>query len=470
VPEVTRKCGVAIIGGGCSGLLVAAQLFRNGCRAAVSVIEPREKLGTGLAYSTPFDDHLLNVPAGKMSALPGEPGHFLEWLRNRNWPGAAGDAFISRKAYGLYLNDVLAKALEVAPRESFSHIRDEVTHIATSGQTAVLHLNDGSILQADQVVLAIGNPASSAASVIPRGHNVVEDHLNLSPWLEDALTIRFPGERILLIGSGLTAIDSVLALQSQQAGSSVYMLSRRGIMPQVHNLRFAAGAPPALRNRGQLSGLFREVRTLIHDARQAELCWRTIVDSLRPLSNDLWRELSAADRKRFLRHLKTYWEPHRHRMAPEIRARLNEYLAAGKVKIIAGRLKEIHSRGPIAEALIRRRSAEEFTLEIDRVISCTGIHEDYTKSPRPLVRSMMQNGLARPNELGIGFDADEHGALLDASRQPSDIFFTLGPPRRGDLFETTAVPEIRSQAESLARHLLASMKFRQESLAQSQVV
>jgi uncharacterized NAD(P)/FAD-binding protein YdhS len=339
-----------------------------------------------------------------------------------------------------------------------------------SGQTAVLGLSDGSTLQADRVVLAIGNPASSAGSVIPRGHDVLEDHLNLSPWLEDALTIRFPGERILLIGSGLTAIDSVLALQSQDAACSIYMLSRRGILPQVHNLRFAAGAPPALQNRGRLLGLFREVRALIHDARQAELCWRTIVDSLRPLSNELWKELPAADRKRFLRHLKTYWEPHRHRMAPEIRLRLNQYLATANLKVIAGRLREIRSRGPVAEAYIRRRDGEEFTLEVDRVISCTGIHEDYTKSPRPLVRSMMDKGLARPNELGIGFDTDDHGALLDASMRPSDTFFTLGPPRRGSLFETTAVPEIRSQAQSLARHLLASMRSEDESMARSQAV
>lgn len=449
---------------------MAAQLLRNGCRTNVTVVEPRERLGAGLAYSTPFDDHLLNVPAGKMSALPGEPGHFLEWLRKQNGPGVAGDAFISRKAYGLYLNDFLRGTLQDAPRGSFSHVRDEVTNVTSDGGTAVLQLGSGSTLKSGRVVLAIGNPASSAASVIPRGHDVQEDHLNLSPWLEDALTVRFPGERILLIGSGLTAIDSVLALQSQNVECSVYMLSRRGIVPQVHNLRFTAGAPPALGNRGNLLGLFREVRALIHDARQAELCWRTIVDSLRPLSNELWKELSAADRKRFLRHLKTYWEPHRHRMAPEIRARLSGYIAAGKVRVIAGRLRGIRSRGRIAEAHISQRKGAEFTLEIDRVISCTGIHEDYTKSPRPLVRSMMQNGLARPNELGIGFDTDACGALLDAERRPSGIFFTLGPPRRGDLFETTAVPEIRSQAESLARHLIASLQSENESLARSQAV
>jgi uncharacterized NAD(P)/FAD-binding protein YdhS len=208
-----------------------------------------------------------------------------------------------------------------------------VTGITTDSQAAVLELSDGSALNAEGVVLAIGNLASSVASVIPRGHNILEDHLNLSPWLEYALTIRFPGERILLIGSGLTAVDSVIALQGRTAACSVYMLSRRGIVPQVHNLRFTAGEPPILRSRGQLLGLFREVRAFIHDARQAELCWRTIVDSLRPLSNELWKELSATDRKRFLSHLKTYWEAHRHRMAPEIRARLNEYIETGKLNV-----------------------------------------------------------------------------------------------------------------------------------------
>ncbi len=93
-------------------------------------------------------------------------------------------------------------------------------------------------------------------------------------------------------------------------------------------------------------------------------------------------------------------------------------------------------------------------LEVDRVISCTGVQEDYANRPRPPIRSLIESGLASPNELGIGFRTDEHGALLNANLRPSSVFFTLGPPRRGELFETTALPEIREQAEALAVYLV----------------
>jgi len=95
-------------------------------------------------------------------------------------------------------------------------------------------------------------------------------------------------------------------------------------------------------------------------------------------------------------------------------------------------------------------------LGIDRVINCTGLHDDYCDSRRPLIRSMIADGSASANDLGLGFRTGANGALVDAAGETSRALFTLGPPRRGELFETTAVPEISSQAEELARHLIGS--------------
>jgi uncharacterized NAD(P)/FAD-binding protein YdhS len=302
------------------------------------------------------------------------------------------------------------------------------------------------------VVLALGNPASCPAPGLSM--QGLEDRWHLSPWFGDALRVRFPGERVLLLGTGLTAVDSLLALQSQETACEVSMLSRRGILPQVHDLRVPDQAAPFLRNRGNLRLLLGELRAHIEAARQTDLCWRAIIDALRPISNDIWKELSGADRRRFLRHLKRYWEPHRHRMAPEIRARVDGYRASGALQIIAGRLQEVCSRGRTTQVRILLKQGGERVLEVDRIISCTGIHESYTDSPRPLIHSLVENGLARANDVGIGFHTDGHGALLDANMSPSPVFFTLGPPRRGELFETTAVPEIRVQAEALAQYLM----------------
>ncbi len=454
-PSDAYRSTIAIVGGGCSGLLVAVNLFRQGFQGRVTVIEPRSRLGAGLAYSTSVIQHLLNVPAGKMSALPEQPGHFLEWLRANHWPDAKPDSLAPRKLYGQYLQEVLKQALRAEGGRHFRHIRAEVIDAGVDPSGARLALSDGMTVHTECVVLALGNPASCPTpSLLRRG---LEDRWHLSPWLGDALRVRFPGERILLLGTGLTAVDAVLALHSQEAACHVTMLSRRGILPKVHDPRAPVGAPTVLHNRGNLRLLVQEVRGHIETARQADLGWRAIVDSLRPISNDVWQELPAADQQRFVRHLKKYWEPHRHRMAPEISERLDGYQARGKLQLIAGRLQEC-SRGPATQLRISLKGGGERELDVDRIISCTGIQENYKNSPRPLIRSLVESGLARANDLGMGFQTDGEGALLDANMSPSSVFFTLGPPRRGELFETTAVPEIRAQAEALAHRLAQSSK------------
>ncbi len=387
-----------------------------------------------------------------MSAFPRKPEHFLEWLRKRV-PGAAADTFASRKLYGEYLHSVLQDtiAFTASPRNVFTHIRAEAIGAEADSTGARLLLTDGSTVRAERVVLALGNPASCPAP----GLSTIglDERWHASPWLGDALRVRFAGERILIVGTGLTAVDAVVALQSQDLPCSVKMVSRRGILPQVHNLRVRSKVLPQLTHRGNLRRLVRELREHIEAAPQADLCWRSIVDALRPISNRMWAELSEADHCRFMRHLKRYWEPHRHRMAPEIRRRLDGYLASGAVEVMEGRVGKARDGENGLDVPIRRRDGSVRVLAVDRIISCTGVLENYADSPRPLVRSLIQNGLATVHEQGVGFRTDSTGALIDARMRPSAVFFTLGPPCRGQMFETTAVPEIRTQAETLALHL-----------------
>ena len=59
----------------------------------------------------------------------------------------------------------------------------------------------------------------------------------------------------------------------------------------------------------------------------------------------------------------------------------------------------------------------------------------------------------RPHPLALGLDTAADGAVRDARGRASETLFALGPLRRGELWESTAVPEIRAQAHALARHL-----------------
>src|ERR1700759_3053619 len=102
---------IAIIGGGVSGTLTAFQLVRQGIPARVILIDKRPGFGLGLAYSTPSLRHLLNVPAGKISALPSEPYHFLKWLQANYDADATPATFAPRAVFGRYISSLLAETV-----------------------------------------------------------------------------------------------------------------------------------------------------------------------------------------------------------------------------------------------------------------------------------------------------------------------------------------------------------------------
>src|ERR1700684_2101278 len=142
---------IAIIGGGVSGTLTAFHLVRQGTPARVILIDKRPDFGLGLAYSTPSLRHLLHVPAGKISALPDQPDHFLNWLRKNHDPAATEKTFAPRAIFGRYIQSLL---------RSTSPLEQEiatVVDVRPHGSGAVLRLHNGCEIRADLVVLATGN-------------------------------------------------------------------------------------------------------------------------------------------------------------------------------------------------------------------------------------------------------------------------------------------------------------------------
>lgn len=442
---------IAIVGGGCSGLLAAANLLRQAGPEEIVVIEPREELGRGIAYSTPWYEHLLNVPAVKMSAFSSEPSHFVHWLIEEGWPATCGSSFVPRRVYGEYLGDVLREAVEQAGAErSFRHIRSEVADLELTPRGPRLVLSGGSFLPADRVILALGNPPPRPLPVLggfDRGESCYP-----SLWCDGAADLRSREESVLLIGSGLTAVDAALALEAAGHSGKLHVVSRRGQLPHPHRRELAENDDGITNPPTALGPLFHHVR------QEAAKDWRCAIDSLRPVTNSLWQALSLAERKRFLRHLKVYWDTHRHRMAPEIGDALDRYRHQGRLEVHAGRLISVFRGARGMDVSVAQRRAGMSRIEVDRIINCTGIDEKYTESSRPLIRSLLDKGLASVNALGIGFSADADGALIDRKGQVSDRLFTLGPPRNGDLIETVAVPEIREQADVLGRLLRSPRK------------
>ena len=454
---------LTIVGAGFSGTLTAVHLLRQSDRAVHLHLVERDpaQFCRGVAYGSAGRCHLLNVPAARMSALPDQPDHFLQWagaraerLVDARWvPEVGPDAFLPRRAYGDYLAELLDQAEEAGSRMHRLHRHhDKAVGLDQDARGLVLHLASGTSLRTDRLVLALGNfppghPAPSGAGFLssPRYHR--------NPWRAGALEAVLRAPSCLLAGSGLTMVDWVLALDDAGYEGTIHTLSRRGLWPQGHAQTRAT--------RFRLVEEPPSVRRWLRQMREAVAAeggqWHAVVDSLRPATAALWARLPASERQRFLRHLRPFWEVHRHRVAPRVAHRLHSLLEAGRIVHHAGRILDGVDTGGAITLQVRRRGASVTTdLRVGAVVNCSGADGNYRRLESTLVDTLLRGGLMVPDRLGLGLRITPEGALLDGQGRPSARLFTLGPACKGLVWESTAVPELRGQAAKLAGHLLAT--------------
>lgn len=435
---------VAVIGGGLSGTLQALSLLRHpGPR--VTLIEPGDRPARGLAYSTTHASHLLNVRARNMSAYAENPDHFVGWLRDRGLGDA--DDYVPRKVYG----DYLAGQLEAAVRAADGRLRivqDAATDIERDRHGFLVHLSGGKTISATVAVLALGNFAPEApAAIDPEalGSAWIND-----PWRGEITRDLDPAGDVLLIGTGMTMVDVALQLADSDFKGRILALSRRGLLPLTH-----PDAPPALPERstppqtGRISALLAEIRALAE-----QVGWHAAVDHLRPFLQPLWQSLSTDARTRFLRHLRPWWDIHRHRLAPAISERISRMQADGRLEVAAGKLASVERTGSSVRVSWRPRTTSTTRTEtVQRIINCTGPGCDIRKSRIPLLQNLLARNLIRPGILNLGLDVTPQAQVIDGNGTPVPSLFALGPITRGAFWEITAVPEIRKQTQELAQTL-----------------
>jgi uncharacterized NAD(P)/FAD-binding protein YdhS len=109
-------------------------------------------------------------------------------------------------------------------------------------------------------------------------------------------------------------------------------------------------------------------------------------------------------------------------------------------------------------------SARLRTLRCARIVVCTGAGPDVRRSANPLLQALLADGGACPDPLALGLRSTDDGTLLDSEGHADGRIFTLGALRRGELWETTAVQEIRAQAENLAQTIERSLGACSDSL------
>ncbi len=466
---------VAIVGAGFSGSLTAIQLLAapgqgSAPPASIALIEKElSAFGRGVAYGTPCARHLLNVPAGKMGAFPDRPDDFLRWLEAH--PEAAAElglgevnagTFVPRVLYGKYVASLLDEA--AAPSDGrLRRLAGEAVDTVPTGAGGEgplrIELADGRRLRAERVVLALGTfPPGDPRLRDARFHR--SPRYLYAPWsAETHERLAAPGDALIL-GSGLTGLDLLLTLQHRKQAGTLHVLSRHGLFPRPHRAGLAPW--PAFLRAGELPttvcALLRIVREQVALAEAQGSDWRAVIDALRPFAQEFWQGLNQAERRRFLRHLRARWEPHRHRAAPEVLAVKEALERAGGLVCHRGRIERITEvdGGSALEVVFQppgKAAGERETLRVNHVVNCTGPECNYHRLGDPLVASLFARGLARPDALMLGLDVAADGALFDVNGTASRRLFTLGSPQKGRLMETTAVPELRVQARDLAARL-----------------
>lgn len=405
---------VIIVGGGAAGTLVAIHLARHACEAVhVTVVEPRPRLGEGVAYSTIDEAHLLNVAASGMSIYADDAEHFVHWAH------CTPDDFVPRRRYAEYLRDELARQLDTHPDVTFRHVR--LPAFAISSMPAAVDVV-GERLVGDAVVIALGNAAPTRPAWLDAvdTSRVVRD-----PWAHGALDRIADGSRVLCIGTGLTFVDVALTLTRRDC--RVTAISRHGMLPSAHAPTGTSHVnPPPLSSPGQVARWLRQ-----------QPDWRAAFAALRPETQHIWRGLGDAGQRQFLRHARRHWDVHRHRMAPEVAAALQHRIADGSIEICRGDGRELGV-------------SDRFEF----IVLCTG-PDDNIAGTQPPLASLVARGLARPGPHGMGIDTDaDTGQLISASKSLIPDLYAIGPLRRGTLWESTAIPEIRTEAARLAALLL----------------
>lgn len=441
-----ERATVAVIGAGFSGLLTALHLAADPNGPTVRLIERSRAFGRGAAYSTANPDHLLNVRVANMSAYPEDPDHFTRWLAgHEGWSSHGG--FVTRGVYGDYLQDLLREALETTAPGRLLLEQDEAVDARRSGEGWRVRLALGREIEAAAVVLALGvlRPAPPAAA----GEALLNSPRYLGdPW-DPKAQLPDEAEDVLLLGSGLTMIDAAVSLW--RPGRRFWAISRRGLTPRAHAPTALDG--PAVELGGSPRRMLAAVRAASADGR-----WREAIDSLRPHVQETWLSWSQKERAAFLRHLRPWWDVHRHRLAPSVARRIGQLLRGRELVVRAGEISGLTLRENV-EVTWRPRGARVIRrLAVGAVVNCAGLLGDLEQASEPLLRRLLERGHIRPDPSRLGAEVDVGSRLIGASGQPEAGLYAVGPLTRGAFWEITSVPDIRGQAAGAAQAILSGLR------------
>lgn len=422
---------VAVVGGGASGVIGAIAL--GPVVGPVRVFDPRPEVGRGWAYSTDRPEHILNVPAGRMSARADDADDFVTWAAGTG-RGVDRGAFVERSLFGRYLTARAATHVD--------HLAARVIDVHPVGAGLLEVETAAGRHRATDVVLATGYGPDPGG----RGLPLVESPLVVrDPYAPRAFAHLPPTGDVVVAGTGLSAVDVALALATERPTQRVIATSRRGMLPCHH----AVGGRPVdiALSATTARGLLREARDAVAATGAPEEDWRSVIDGIRSHVPAVWGALSDGERARFLRHGRRAWDVHRHRLAPIVADRVAELVASGQLVVRSGRVEAVRAGGD--EVVVTIGGSRPTEVRAVGLVLCTGVIAGNWTEADPLLGRLVARGLATADPCGIGPAVDASGRVVARDGSTNGLW-ALGPLRRAAEWEATAIPEIRRQAEELA--------------------
>ncbi|MEE3651069.1 MULTISPECIES: FAD/NAD(P)-binding protein [unclassified Brenneria] len=455
------KRQVVIIGGGFSGAAVAIHLARAARpELEITVVEPRAQVGQGVAYSTIDAAHRINVPAEKMALSPAEQDSFEHWFEAvgglRDDPEARwhdGKIYPRRNAFGRYMAEKFVQAAS-GRAGNLRHLQDR----AVDWRNGVVVTEKGVRLKADEVVLAISHPRPSLPRPLAQK---LANHPGLiaDPWRNGALDGVAATDRVAIIGTGLTMADMAASLHSRGHRGSIVAFSRHGLLSRPNITEdfpdWTPAAAPTLPNTPR--GWLRRIRQDIRRAAAQRLPWQKVLDEIRTHGQQLWQQWPLVEQRRFLRHLRAYWDAHRYRIAPQVSALLAQQQAAGGLRVLAARLQQAAADSDNVIALtLRPRGGPLEMLYADKLIVTTGPAHGTLLDSNPLFRALARRGELRADPLGLGLLVNEDSQAINQHGRANPHLLVAGPAARGRFGELIGFPQVADHAEAIAQRLLAA--------------
>lgn len=447
---------VGIIGGGFTGAALAFHLARRAVPGIeIAVYEPRAALGAGLAYGTDDPAHRLNARAQRMSMLPEDGGHFCDWIANteacRDDSGAVledGRIFPRRAVYRRYMADQVAPLLQSG---AVSHVRVGVVGLERKGASWWMSLADGRAEIADVVVLATGHAPPAAPARLAAAFSGQEKFI-ADPTVPEVVRKVAGQDRVLIVGTGLTMADIVSSLHLRGHTGPITAISRRGQSPRGHAV---VERPPfgdfEMRPARSAMALLAQVRETLAAARAADTNWQSVFDALRCQAQPIWRQMSEAEKRRVLRHLRPFWDVHRHRLPPQIAAALARRVSTGGLVIRAASITDAALvQGGMSVALRPRGGAEAVAEVFDAIFITTGPGPAEGKD---LIARLIGAGTICPDPLGQGLACNRQSQAVAKNGAAHERLLIAGPPARAYFGELMSVPEIAVQTRDIAEYI-----------------